>query len=113
MHTGPWFDKQDLFTLLDEGWKSDEIAASFTDSLNSAMKQYKEEKSKSKKEQEKITDFELILEEISNFFHTYYPKVLPESTSLTDILSAKEILTYLEKEIQSTIKLSKFMGKWG
>lgn len=96
-------DMNDILARLKNGETADDIAKNLTEMLNTANKQYEEEKAKAlaeekakaevaKKEKQKLEDFCLLFAEVKDFLHQHYGYEYAE----LDMISAKDVLAAID-----------------
>lgn len=91
------YNINDILAQLQSGQSADEIAKSFTDTLNAAIQKQNEQNERRKA---KISDMTNLIETINNFINKYYPEVMPKDMDL-DITEAE--VAELIDELDTTI----------
>jgi archaellum component FlaC len=91
------YNTNDILAMLNKGMTADEIAKSFTDSLNAAIK----ENETNSKKKEKIADAEALMATFTNFMNKYYPNVIELEFNGEDFVEAiDELIPELKKFTQ-------------
>lgn len=110
------YEVNDILKMLEDGKTSDEIAKSFTDSLNKAIKE-KEVKDDQKKvaelkQSEKRADMINILATVKSYMKKYYPEEWEEfaDMDLCDPEVLDDIIAQLDKYIQLNKNITKFVN---
>ena len=103
------YNINDILAQLQSGQSADEIAKSFTDTLNAAIQKQKEQSKADERRKAKICDMTNLIEDIIDFISEYYPEVMPKDMDL-DITEAE--VAELIDELDSTIPqlVSAFKG---
>ena len=103
------YNINDILAQLQSGKSADEIAKSFTDTLNAAIQKQKEQ---SERRKAKICDMTNLIEEINDFLNEYYPEVMPKDVDL-DITEAEvaELIDELDTAIPQLVSAFKDLEK--
>ena len=103
------YNINDILAQLQGGKSADEIAKSFTDTLNAAIQKQKEQ---SERRKAKISDMTDLIEEIVDFLNEYYPEVMPKDVDL-DITEAEvaELIDELDTTIPQLVSAFKDLEK--
>ena len=91
------YNINDILAQLQSGQSADEIAKSFTDTLNAAIQKQNEQNERRKA---KISDMTSLIEDVFDFISEYYPEVMPKDMDL-DITEAD--VAELIDELDTTI----------
>lgn len=91
------YNTNDILAMLNKGMTADEIAKSFTDSLNAAIK----ENETNSKKKEKIEDAEALMATFTNFMNKHYPNTIELEFTGEDLVEAiDELIPELKKFTQ-------------
>ena len=103
------YNINDILAQLQSGKSADEIAKSFTDTLNAAIQKQKEQ---SERRKAKICDMTNLAEAIIDFISEYYPEVMPKDVDL-DITEAEvaELVDELDTAIPQLVSAFKDLEK--
>lgn len=103
------YNINDILAQLQGGKSADEIAKSFTDTLNAAIQKQKEQ---SERRKAKISDMTILIEEIVDFLNEYYPEVMPKDVDL-GITEAEvaELIDELDTAIPQLVSAFKDLEK--
>ena len=94
------YNINDILAQLQGGKSADEIAKSFTDTLNAAIQKQKEQSKAEERRKAKISDMTNLIEDVFDFISEYYPEVMPKDVDL-DITEAD--VAELIDELDATI----------
>lgn len=94
------YNINDILAQLQSGQSADEIAKSFTDTLNAAIQKQKEQTKADERRKAKISDMTNLIKDIIDFISEYYPEVMPKDMDL-DITEAE--VAELIDELDTTI----------
>ena len=75
------YNAETIMSLLNEGMTAEEIAKSFTEALNKAVQEKKENDTR---KYQKHADMKSLLEDVLIYINTYHPNVLPEVKEVDD-----------------------------
>ena len=75
------YNAETIMSLLNEGMTAEEIAKSFTEALNKAVQEKKENDTR---KYQKHADMKSLLEDVLIYINTYHPNVLPEVKEIED-----------------------------
>ena len=75
------YNAETMMSLLNEGMTAEEIAKSFTEALNKAVQEKKENDTR---KHQKHADMKSLLEDVLIYINTYHPNVLPEVKEVDD-----------------------------
>ena len=75
------YNAETIMSLLNEGMTAEEIAKSFTEALNKAVQEKKENDTR---KHQKHADMKSLLEDVLIYINTYHPNVLPEVKEVDD-----------------------------
>ena len=84
------YNINDILAQLQSGQSADEIAKSFTDTLNAAIQKQKEQTKADERRKAKICDMTNLAEAIIDFISEYYSEVMPKDMDL-DITEADAV----------------------
>ena len=88
------YNTNDILAMMNKGMTADEIAESFTNSLNAAIK----ENEANAKNMEKIEDAEALIATFTNFMDKHYPDVIKLEFTGKDFVEAiDELIPELKK----------------
>ena len=106
------YNINDILAQLQGGKSADEIAKSFTDTLNAAIQKQKEQSKTEERRKAKISDMTNLIEEIVDFLNEYYPEVMPKDVDL-DITEAEvaELIDELDTAIPQLVSAFKDLEK--
>lgn len=106
------YNINDILAQLQSGKSADEIAKSFTDTLNAAIQKQKEQSKAEERRKAKICDMTNLIEEINDFLNEYYPEVMPKDVDL-DITEAEvaELIDELDTTIPQLVSAFKDLEK--
>ena len=106
------YNINDILAQLQGGKSADEIAKSFTDTLNAAIQKQKEQSKAEERRKAKISDMTNLIEEIVDFLNEYYPEVMPKDVDL-DITEAEvaELIDELDAAIPQLVSAFKDLEK--
>ena len=93
------YNIDDILTLLNKGMTADEIAESFTNALNAAIK----ENETNTQKKEKIADADNLIKALNDFIKKYYPDTLIFDFTGEDLINA---IDELVPEIKRLSKLT-------
>ena len=94
------YNINDILAQLQSGKSADEIAKSFTDTLNAAIQKQNEQTKAEERRKAKICDMTNLIEDVIDFISEYYPEVMPKDVDL-DITEAD--VAELIDELDATI----------
>ncbi len=102
------YNINDILAQLQSGQSADEIAKSFTDTLNAAIQKQKEQSKAEERRKAKICDMTNLAEAIIDFISEYYSEVMPKDMDL-DITEADvaELIDELDTAIPQLVSAFK------
>lgn len=102
------YNINDILAQLQSGQSADEIAKSFTDTLNAAIQKQKEQSKADERRKAKICDMTNLAEAIIDFISEYYSEVMPKDMDL-DITEADvaELIDELDTAIPQLVSAFK------
>lgn len=102
------YNINDILALLQSGQSADEIAKSFTDTLNAAIQKQNEQTKADERRKAKICDMTNLAEAIIDFISEYYSEVIPKDMDL-DITEADvaELIDELDTAIPQLVSAFK------
>ena len=95
------YDMKEILALLKEGQSVEDIAASFTSALNSAIQEQEKQKNEIAARTEKIESLTNIINSIIDFTNKYYPDLIPEDM---DMDFTAEDIGLLADELDETVE---------
>jgi ABC-type antimicrobial peptide transport system permease subunit len=95
------YDMNEILALLKEGQSVEDIAASFTSALNSAIQEQEKQKNEIAARTEKIESLTNIVNSIIDFANKYYPDLIPEDM---DMNFTAEDIGLLADELDETVE---------
>lgn len=106
------YNINDILAQLQGGKSADEIAKSFTDTLNAAIQKQKEQSKAEERRKAKISDMTNLIEEINVFLNEYYSEVMPKDMDL-NITEADvaELIDELDTAIPQLVSAFKDLEK--
>ena len=102
------YNINDILAQLQSGQSADEIAKSFTDTLNAAIQKQNEQNKANERRKAKICDMTNLAEAIIDFISEYYSEVIPKDMDL-DITEADvaELIDELDTAIPQLVSAFK------
>ena len=102
------YNINDILAQLQSGQSADEIAKSFTDTLNAAIQKQNEQTKANERRKAKICDMTNLAEAIIDFISEYYSEVIPKDMDL-DITEAEvaELIDELDTAIPQLVSAFK------
>ena len=102
------YNINDILAQLQSGHSADEIAKSFTDTLNAAIQKQNEQTKADERRKAKICDMTNLAEAIIDFINEYYSEVMPKDMDL-DITEADvaELIDELDTAIPQLVSAFK------
>ena len=102
------YNINDILAQLQSGQSADEIAKSFTDTLNAAIQKQNEQNKADARRKAKISDMTNLAEAIIDFISEYYSEVIPKDMDL-DITEADvaELIDELDTAIPQLVSAFK------
>ena len=106
------YNINDILAQLQSGKSADEIAKSFTDTLNAAIQKQKEQNKAEERRKAKICDMTNLAEAIIDFISEYYSEVMPKDMDL-NITEADvaELIDELDTAIPQLVSAFKDLEK--
>ncbi|MBO5730287.1 MAG: hypothetical protein J6R67_03740 [Treponema sp.] len=105
------YDMNEILALLKEGQSVEDIAASFTSALNSAIQEQEKQKNEIAARTEKIDALTNIINSIVDFANKFYPDLIPEDMDMDFTAEDVGLLAdELDETVEEVVSLMKLLN---